>query len=220
MALRTFEIEPTQTQRGSVIWLHGLGAAHHDFEPVIPELATPFLRFVFPSAPVRPFTISYGMRMPAWYDILALGPGAPHESQAHLHESLAELHLLMDREHERGVAYENIVLAGFSQGGAMVLHTGLRLERRLAGILVLSGYLPSAHTLPLDARRARRDTPILFCHGRHDPIVPLAGGYQSYSVVKDAGYPAEWAEFEVAHTMCADEVHFISRWLHARFPKS
>ena len=218
MTLRTFEIEPAEPQRGSVIWLHGLGATHHDFEPVIPQLAAPFLRFVFPSAPIRPFTLSYGMRMPAWYDILSLGPAAPTEDRAHLRESAAEIGRLMEREHARGVAYENIVLAGFSQGGAMVLHTGLRSERRLGGILVLSGYLPSAHTLRGEAQPARRDTPILFCHGRHDLVVPCAGGYQSYSVVKQAGYAAEWAEFDVAHTMCIDEVHFIGRWLAARFP--
>jgi phospholipase/carboxylesterase len=220
MALRTFEIEPLQPQRGSVIWLHGLGATHHDFEPIIPELATPFLRFIFPAAPVRPLTIRYGVRVPAWYDILSVGPGPPRENEAHLRESSGELIRLMEREHERGTAYENIVLAGFSQGGAMVLHTGLRSGRRLGGILVLSGYLPSAHTLPAEAQRARRDTPILFCHGRQDGIVPYAGGYLSYTLVKEAGYPAEWAAFDVAHTMCIEEVRFVGGWLAARFPKS
>lgn len=219
MALTTFEIEPTERQRGSVIWLHGLGASHHEFEPVVPELAAPFLRFVFPSAPARAVTVSYGMRMPAWYDILALGAHASHEDASHLRESALELEALILREHERGVAYQNIVLAGFSQGGAMVLHVGVRSARQLGGILVLSGYLPAAHTLQAEAEPARRDTPILLCHGRHDRVVPYAGGHKSYTLLRAAGYAAEWAEFDVAHTMSGEEVRFIAGWLAARFPK-
>jgi phospholipase/carboxylesterase len=220
MTLATFEIEPSAPQRGSVIWLHGLGASAHDFEPVVPELGAPFLRFVFPSAPVRPVTINYGRRMPAWYDILSLGYGPPRESEADLRASSAELNALIEREHERGIAYENIVLAGFSQGGAMVLHVGLRYERRLAGILVLSAYLPMGQTLQSEARPERRDTPLLFCHGRYDGVVPYAGGRMSYELVKDAGYAAEWAEFDVAHTMDVVEVEFIAGWLAARFLES
>jgi phospholipase/carboxylesterase len=220
MAFAAFEIQPTEPQRGSVIWLHGLGASHHDFEPVVPELAAPYLRFVFPSAPVRPISINYGMRMPAWYDILSLGAGVPRENESHLNESARELTALIEREHERGVAYENIILCGFSQGGAMVLHVGLRSERRLGGILVLSGYLPAAHSLPSEAQPARRDTPILFCHGRYDRVVPFAGGHKSYSLVKEAGFSAEWAEFPVEHTMCIDEVRLIADWLAARFTTS
>jgi phospholipase/carboxylesterase len=218
MPLSSFEIQPTAPQRGSVIWLHGLGASHHDFEPVVAELRAPFLRFVFPGAPVRPVTLRAGMRMPAWYD-LALGSAAPRENEAHLKETAAELDTLIDRERERGVPSEQVVLAGFSQGGAMVLHAGLRSRRRLGGILVVSGYLPVAHTLTSDAQLGPRDVPILFCHGRHDTVVPRAGGYASYAAVQAAGYSAEWAEFDVAHTMCIEEVEFIARWLAARFPR-
>jgi phospholipase/carboxylesterase len=219
MALSTFEIQPTERQRGSVIWLHGLGASHRDFEPVVPELAAPYLRFVFPAAPRRQVTISGGLKMPAWYDIISLGAPAPLENEAHLRESAAELTALIEREHERGVAHEDIVLAGFSQGGSMVLHTGLRSKRRLAGILVLSAYLPAAHALQAEGEPARRDTPILFCHGRHDPVVPHIGGQMSHAFVKAAGYDAEWADFDIEHTMSLEEVHFIARWLAARFPQ-
>ena len=220
MAASIFEIEPSERQRGSVIWLHGLGASAHDFEPVVPELAAPFLRFVFPSAPVRPVTINYGRPMPAWYDILSLGMGPPRESESDLRASAAEVAALIEREHARGVAYENIVLAGFSQGGAMVLHVGLRSEQRLAGVLVLSAYLPMGHTLQSEARPERRDTPLLFCHGRQDGVVPYAGGRMSYELVKHAGYAAEWAEFDVGHTMNLEEVQLIAAWLAARFPES
>jgi phospholipase/carboxylesterase len=217
MAFSTFEIEASEPQRGSVIWLHGLGASHRDFLPVIPELQAPYLRFVFPAAPVRALTLSHGMRLPAWYDILSFAGGAPRENEAHLRESASGLEQLMAREHERGVAYEHIVLAGFSQGGAMVLYTGLRSPRRLGGILVMSGYLPAAQALRAEALPARRDTPILFCHGLRDGVVPLAGGRLSHTLVKEAGYAAEWAEFDVAHTMCIEEVRFIASWLAARF---
>lgn len=219
MPLPTFEIEPTVHQRGSVIWLHGLGASHHDFQPVVTELGAPYLRFVFPAAPLRPVTLRAGMRIPAWYD-LTLGSAAPRENEAHLRESASELDALIEREHERGVAYEQIALAGFSQGGAMVLHAGLRSQRRLAGILVISGYLPRAHALASEAEPARRDTPILFCHGRHDGVVPFAGGRASYDWVQQAGYGAEWAPFDVAHTMCIEEVELIARWLAQRFPSA
>jgi phospholipase/carboxylesterase len=218
MALTTFEIQPTEPQRGSVIWLHGLGSSYHAFEPVVPELSAPHLRFLFPSAPVRPLTISYGVRMPAWYDILSFAMGAPREDARHLVEITGELTALMDREHQRGVAYENIVLAGFSQGGAMALHAGLRSSRRLAGLLVMSAYLPASQRLQAEAEPARKDTPILFCHGRRDGVVPHSGGRLSYTLVKQAGFTAEWAEFDVEHTMNAEEIHFIGRWLAARFP--
>lgn len=218
MALATFEVEPTAPQRGSVLWLHGLGASHHDFVPVVRELDLPYLRFVFPSAPVRPFTLSRGMRMPAWYDIESLGVLAPHENARHLAESTRELGALLAREQTRGVAYENIALAGFSQGGAMALHAGLRSERRLAGIIAISGYLPAAHALEAEARAERRDTPILICHGRYDRVVPHAGGHASFKRLERAGFSVTWAEFDVEHTMDLDEVKFIKHWLAARFP--
>src|SRR5688572_16488407 len=147
MALDTFEIEATAPQRGSVIWLHGLGATNHDFDPIIPELSAPHLRFVFPAAPLRRVTINQGMRMPAWYDILSLDDPPLREEESHVREVATEVAALVERERARGMRAEDIVLAGFSQGGAVALHVGLRAERRLAGVLVMSGYLLLPHRL-------------------------------------------------------------------------
>src|SRR5262245_47201730 len=131
MALETFEIEATAPERGSVIWLHGLGATNHDFDPIIPELGTPYLRFIFPQAPQRPVTINHGMRMPAWYDILTFDDPPLREDEDHVREVAKDINALVERERARGVAAENIVLAGFSQGGSVALHVGLRAERKL-----------------------------------------------------------------------------------------
>src|SRR5688572_13932222 len=141
MALETFEIEATTAERGSVIWLHGLGATNHDFDTIIPELGAPHLRFIFPAAPLRHVTINQGMRMPAWYDILSFDDPPLREEESHVREVATDVVALIDRERARGVAAEHIVLAGFSQGGAVALHVGLRSERKLAGVMVLSGYL-------------------------------------------------------------------------------
>ena len=216
--LTTFEIQPTEPQRGSLIWLHGLGSEPRALEPAAARLESPFLRFVFPAAPLRPVTINGRVHMPAWYDIISLAAATPQEDAAHLREMSAAIGMLVERERERGIAPEHIVLAGFSQGGAMALHAGLRFEHRLAGILVVSGYLPSSHTVPAEAKPERRDTPILFCHGRQDRVVPRAGGYRSYKFVKDAGFSADWAEFEVEHTLNLDEMRFIAAWIAALFP--
>lgn len=215
--LSTTVIEPTAEHRGTVIWLHGLGASHHAFLPVVPALALPFLRFVFPAAPLRRVTLYGGQARPAWYDILGLGPAGPRENEAQLEQMRTALESLIAREHTADVTAERIVLAGFSQGGAMALHAGLRSERALGAILVLSGYLPLAHSFAVAAPPARRDVPILFCHGRHDGVVPPAGGRMSYELVRAAGFDANWAEFDVAHTMSLEEVRFIADWLRPRF---
>ena len=215
--LSTTVIEPTAEHRGTVIWLHGLGASHHAFLPVVPALDLPFLRFVFPSAPLRRVTLYGGQPRPAWYDILGLGPTGPRENEAQLEQMRTALDSLVEREHARGIIAERIVLAGFSQGGAMALHAGLRSERALGAILVLSGYLPLARAFAVQAPRDRRDVPILFCHGRRDGVVPPAGGRMSYELVKAAGFDADWAEFDVAHTMSLEEVRFIADWLRPRF---
>lgn len=216
--LKTLEVEPTEPQRGTVIWLHGLGSEPRALEPATARLEAPYLRFVFPAAPVRTLTIYGRARTPAWFDIISLAAPTPHEDALHLREMNAAIAELIEGERERGVAAENVVLAGFSQGGAMALHAGLRSEQRLAGILVVSGYLPASSALRAEANAERRDTPILFCHGRHDRVVPRAGGYRSYQFVKGAGYSADWAEFDVEHTVSLDELRFISGWIAARFP--
>jgi len=216
--LDTFEIEPTETQRGSVIWMHGLGASNHDFDDIVPVLQAPFLRFLFPAAPVRPVTINQGMRMPAWYDIVSFDDPPLRENEADVREAAGELSRLIEREHERGVPYSSIVLAGFSQGGAMALHGGLRTEQALAGVIVLSGYLVLPDHFEVERTAASGQTPFLFCHGRFDPIVPHSLGRATFERVKAAGYSAEWAEYDMQHSMCLDEVFCVRDWLRARFP--
>lgn len=216
--LDTFEIEPTETQRGSVIWMHGLGASNHDFDDIVPELQAPSLRFVFPAAPVRPVTINQGMPMPAWYDILSFDDPPLREKEADVRESARELSRLIEREHARGVPPSSILLAGFSQGGAMALHAGLRTEQPLAGVIVLSGYLVLPDHFELERTAASGQTPFLFCHGRFDPIVPHFLGRAAFERVKAAGYSAQWSEYDMQHSMCLDEVFCVRDWLRARFP--
>jgi phospholipase/carboxylesterase len=218
MALDTYEIEATAPQRGSVIWLHGLGATNHDFDSIIPELSAPHLRFVFPAAPLRRVTINQGMKMPAWYDILSLDDPPLREEESHVREVASEIVALLERERARGVRAEDIVLAGFSQGGAVALHVGLRAERKLAGVLVLSGYLLLPDQLEQERQPGGRQTPFLFCHGRYDPVVPLRLGQASFTRVTRAGYTAEWSEFEMQHSLCMEEVRRIRSWLEQRFP--
>ena len=218
MALETFEIEATAKQRGTVIWLHGLGASNHDFDPIIPELAAPHLRFVFPAAPLRSVTINQGMRMPAWYDILSFDDPPLREEESPVRAMASELVARVERERARGVAAEQIVLAGFSQGGAMALHVGLRTERRLAGVMVLSGYLLIPDRLEEERQPGGRQTPFLFCHGRYDPVVPLRLGQASFARVTRAGYTAEWSEYDMQHSLCLEEVRRIRSWLEQRFP--
>lgn len=215
--LDTFEIEPSETQRGSVIWMHGLGASNHDFDPIVPELGASSLRFVFPAAPVRPVTINNGMRMPAWYDILTFDDPPLRENEADVRDAARELGQLIEREHERGVPYSSIVLAGFSQGGAMALHAGLRAEAALGGVMVLSGYLLLPDRFEAERTAASRQTPFLFCHGRFDPVVPHFLGRASFERVKAGGHVAEWHEYDMEHSMCLEEVLQIRDWLKARF---
>jgi phospholipase/carboxylesterase len=218
MSLDTFEIEATAPERGSVIWLHGLGATNHDFDPIIPELGAPHLRFIFPAAPLRQVTINQGLRMPAWYDILSLDDPPLREEESHVREVATQIGALVERERARGLRSQDIVLAGFSQGGAVALHVGLRAERQLAGVLVLSGYLLLPDQLEAERQPGGRQTPFLFCHGRYDPVVPLRLGQASFARVTRAGYNAEWAEFDMQHSLCMEEVRRIRGWLEQRFP--
>ncbi len=216
--LTTFEIEPTEPQRGTAIWLHGLGASNHDFEPIVPELEAGFLRFVFPQAPLRPVTINQGMRMPAWYDILSFDNPPLREKEEDVRSAASELVALIEREHARGVAHENIVLAGFSQGAAMALHVGVRAEQRLAGILALSGYLLLPQRLDAERQLVNQQTPILGCHGRYDPVVPLSLGRAGFEQLKGAGHPTAFHEFDMEHSLCIEEVLLVRGWLRQLFP--
>jgi phospholipase/carboxylesterase len=197
-----------------VIWLHGLGADGHDFEPLVPMLGLPrrlALRFVFPHAPERPVTINMGARMRAWYDIVRLGGGA--EDSAGIHQSQALLEGLIARERERGIAPGRIVLAGFSQGGAIALHTGLRHAERLAGILALSTYLPLPATLETDRSPANADVPIFMAHGLNDEMIGIARALASRDALEALGYAPVWHEYPMAHAVCEEEVTAIAGWL-------
>ena len=209
------EIETAPQPTASVIWLHGLGADGRDFVPIVPELRLPSdlaIRFVFPHAPHRPVTINRGYVMRAWYDIAETEFGR-REDEAGIRESEQAVRALIQCETERGVASERIVLAGFSQGGAVVLHTGLRLPQRLAGIMALSTYLPLADTLKAEAHPANADVPIFMAHGTDDPIIPLALGESSADLLTRRGANLEWRTYEMEHSVCLDEIQDIAGWL-------
>lgn len=208
------EIETGRSPTGSVIWLHGLGADGHDFEPVVPELRLPGslpLRFVFPHAPVRPVTVNGGMQMRAWYDIVSLDSDG-RADEAGIRASSALLDELVAREQSRGIDSGRIVLAGFSQGGAVVLHNALGNARALAGLIVLSSYiaLPSAAG---EAFAGNPSVPAFMAHGTFDPMVPFAGGRASADALARLGYDVEWHDYPMAHGVCPQEIRDIGNFL-------
>ena len=211
--LAAIEIETGKNPTASIIWLHGLGADGNNFAPIVPELRLPktAIRFVFPHAPVRPVTINGGMRMRAWYDI---ADGANRrEDERGVRASQASIETLIARERERGTKAERLVLAGFSQGGAIALHTGLRHPERIAGIMALSTYVPVEEKLSAEASTANRDVPIFMGHGSDDPIIPLVRAEQSRNLLKSLGYPAEWHKYAMPHSVCPEELADIGTWL-------
>ncbi|MEL7186641.1 MAG: carboxylesterase [Pseudomonadota bacterium] len=211
----TVEVTTGENPAGSVIWLHGLGADGHDFEPIVPELRLDIpLRFVFPHAPVRPVTINGGMAMRAWYDILSLDTDG-RADQAGVRESGKMLETLIAREVERGIEPGKIVIAGFSQGGAIVLHTLLNTEYELAGAMALSTYLPILGDL--EVASSRKDIPIFMAHGTSDPMLPMQWGRQSADAIEEAGYQIDWHEYPMAHAVCPQEIADISAWLKGVF---
>ena len=212
--METLEIQTGAAPDAAVIWLHGLGADGHDFEPIVPELGLPAglpVRFVFPHAPIRPVTLNQGMRMRAWYDIYRLGGGP--EDEAGIRASQALLEALIEAEKRRGIAAERIVIAGFSQGGAIALQTALRHSQRLAGVLALSTYLPLNDRLPGERSAANRDVPIFMAHGTYDDIIPLSRAEQSRKVLEGLGYPLQWHAYPMPHSVCAEEIGAISAFL-------
>ncbi len=218
MPLQTIEIETAANPRHAVIWLHGLGADGHDFEPIVPQLVDrswPALRFVFPNAPVRPITINGGMAMRAWYDISGLEI-AQRQDEAGIRESIRLVGELIEREVARGVAAQNILLAGFSQGGAIVLGGGVRYPQRLGGIIALSTYLPLAEKTDAEAAPANRDVPVFMAHGMLDPTISHALGEMSRDYLAQRGYNVEWRAYPMAHQVCAEEIADLKRWLGAR----
>src|SRR4249920_2218009 len=206
-------IETAKNPSASIIWLHGLGADGNDFAPIVPALGLPkaAIRFVFPHAPIQPVTINGGMHMRAWYDISDGAIRREDESGVRASQKLIET--LIAREKERGTAASRLVLAGFSQGGAIALQTGLRHPERIAGVMALSSYLPIADKVSAEASAANRDVPVFMAHGSFDPIVPLARAEQSLGVLQSLGYAVEWREYPMPHSVCAEEVTDISAWL-------
>lgn len=219
--LETVIIEPAQKARQSVIWLHGLGANGHDFVDIIPEMRLPnpdTTRFIFPHAPIQPVTINGNMEMRAWFDIYSLNR-LEREDTTGLAAQQQIINQLIDQEKLNGIEPKHIVLAGFSQGAAMALHTGLRYPEPLAGILALSGYLPQMNKLTQAANPHNRSTPILFAHGTNDSIVPIELGKSSYACLKAAGYPATWNAYPMEHQVCAEEIIDIATWLQQVLPE-
>ena len=207
--MEAIQIETGPRPEAAVIWLHGLGADGHDFEPIVPELElTKPVRFVFPHAPIRPVTINNGMRMRAWYDIYQFGGGREDEQGLRASQKLVDELIAA-----QGLPPEKIVLAGFSQGGAIVLQTGLRHAERLAGIMALSCYLPIASTVAAERSAANRSIPIFMAHGEYDDIIPIQRAQQSRAALESLGYAVEWHDYPMPHSVCAPEIADISAFL-------
>jgi len=199
-----------------VIWLHGLGADGHDFAPIVPELGLPeepAVRFIFPHAPQQPVTVNGGYVMRAWYDVMGIDL-TTQQDQAGIENSAKLVSQLIDDQISQGIPENKIILAGFSQGGAMALHIGLRSHYKLAGVMALSTYLPLAEELPLQAATSSTP-PIFMAHGHYDPVVPMLAGMHSKHLMESLGYRIVWKEYPMEHSVCGEEVHDISVWLQS-----
>jgi|SRR6185295_12598113 len=218
------EIEPRNKADAAVIWLHGLGADGHDFAPIAPRLARAAkadVRFVFPHAPSIPVSLNFGMKMPAWYDIAGPDLRRTRHDEAGIRQSAARIETLIAREKQRGVAAARIVLAGFSQGGAVALHVALRHDERLAGLIVLSSYLLLPEKLETERSAANRDVPILQCHGTHDPMVPEERGRACRDALTSLGWPVRYETWPMEHQVCEEEIDLIGAWLREQLtPRS
>jgi len=208
------EIETSPAPTHAVIWLHGLGADGNDFVPIVSELELPAapVRFVFPHAPMQPVTINHGHVMRAWYDIVGVEFGR-REDERGVRASQHRLEQLIARENERGIVTGRIVLAGFSQGGAIALQTGLRHRQRLAGIMALSTYVPLASSVAQERDPANADTPVYMAHGTQDEIIPLHVAQRSRQMLVELGYRVEWHEYVMPHSMCMEELDDVGAWL-------
>lgn len=217
--LETVEQETGPDPQWAVIWLHGLGADGHDFAPIVPELVRPgwpALRFVFPHAPVRPVTINNGMRMRAWYDIV--GMDFPTRADSHgVNQSIAQANALIERELARGIPAHRILLAGFSQGGAIALAAGVRRTTPLAGLIALSTYLPDAQAATDEKSDAATTQPVFMAHGASDPVIPVVYAEQSAQLLKTLDFNLEWHRYPMAHQVCAEELSDLGDWMAQRF---
>ncbi len=218
--LDCIEIETGDTCEYSVIWLHGLGASGHDFEPIVPNLgllARPGVRFLFPHAPVRPISVNGGAAMRAWYDISSIDFESREQDSVGIKESANAVHQLVEKEIERGIAPGNILLAGFSQGGAIALFAGLLSEHRLGGILALSTYVPILEEVLPAINDANRNIPVFMAHGLSDDVIALRYGEQSRAALEASGVNPEWHTYPIAHSVSAEEVADISTWFKRQF---
>ena len=216
--LETVELTSGPNPTVSVIWLHGLGADGHDFEPLVPHLSwpgAPDIRFIFPHAPVRPVTVNGGMPMRAWYDILSMDAERGHD-RGGIEQSIRQVRSLLEQEQERGIHASRIILAGFSQGGAIALLLGLKYPHRLAGLIALSTYLLYGDTLREQVPEENSDLPLFMAHGSFDPIVPLALGDAARKQLDALGFPLEWHTYPMPHSVCPEEVADITAWLGNR----
>ncbi|MFI4939379.1 MAG: alpha/beta hydrolase [Burkholderiales bacterium] len=213
--LETIQIETAPNPSAAVIWMHGLGADGNDFVPLVHQLnlqGCPGIRFIFPHAPLMPVTINGGFVMRAWYDILGADM-VMREDEAGLRKSQKSIEQLIANEKARGIAADRIVLAGFSQGCAMTLQTGLRYPEKLAGLMCLSGYVPIHRTVAAERSQANQATPIFMAHGRADPMIPIHRAEQSRDLLKSLGHEVEWHEYMMQHSLCEEEIEDIGNWL-------
>lgn len=216
--LETIEVEYNpegQPIDAAVIWLHGLGADGHDFEGIVPQLGLPpslAIRFIFPHAPIRPVTINMGYEMRSWYDILSMAEVREIDEQQ-LKESCVQLEAMIEQEIERGISSERIIVAGFSQGGAVALTTAPCFDKPLAGIMALSTYLPLAEKVAQEKAEPNAGLPIFMGHGVQDPVVSHFLGTSARQQLEDWGYRVEWHEYMMQHAVCLEEIEDISRWI-------
>jgi phospholipase/carboxylesterase len=216
--LETIELETGTNPTAAVIWMHGLGADGNDFVPIVNELnlvGAPAIRFVFPHAPMIPVTINNGHVMRAWYDVSMgdLQTGAKRADENGVRKSQEQIGQLIAREASRNISFKSIVLAGFSQGGAIALQTGLRYTEKLAGVMALSCYLPCADSFAAEAAQANAKTPLFIAHGTQDPVVPYQMGANSRALLEKSSYAVDWHEYPMQHSVCLEEVRDISAWL-------
>jgi phospholipase/carboxylesterase len=217
--LETVEQETGPAPQWAVIWLHGLGADGHDFVPLVPELVRkdwPALRFIFPHAPVRAVTINNGVRMRAWYDIVGMDFPTRADSEG-VEQSILQASALIDREHARGIGPQRILLAGFSQGGAIALAAGIRRKTPLAGLIALSTYLPGAETAVQVKSDAATAQPVFMAHGSGDPVIPLVHAERSMRTLQTLGFAVDWHRYPMAHQVCAEEIRDLGDWMAQRF---
>ena len=210
------EVDPCGDPSAVIIWLHGLGADGHDFEAIVPQLRLPAplpVRFVFPHAPMRAVTVNGGLVMRAWFDIFDVELTADSIDHDQFLESSEILTALIENEMRSGVASDRIVLAGFSQGGAIVLHTGLQYEKQLAGILAMSMHLPTIADTASTFSSAAKQVPIMMAHGQTDPVIPLPKALATRQALSDLGYAVDWRDYPMPHSVCAEEIEDIRSWL-------